>query len=340
MSERILTAALDRLASGEDLDQAGAGEVLAEIMEGRAGEIETAGILIALRTKGETVEELVGMARTMRRLATRVEPGREDVVDTAGTGGGPSTFNVSTVAALVAAGAGCAVAKHGNRSNTSLCGSADLLEELGVPLDLSPREIAASIDENGFGFMFAPFHHEAMRHVVPVRQALGVRTVFNLLGPLTNPAGARRQVVGISDRAFQDRIAAALAGLGAEHALVVSAADGTDEIALTAPTRVLELRDGEIREWTVEPEQIGLRPARADELTGGTPAENADTARRILAGEDSPGRDLVLVNAAAAILVAGLGDDLAEGVDLAAAAIDSGAAARVLERLVVREDER
>ena len=330
--------ALERLASGEDLDERGAEQVLAEIMEGRAGEIEIAGILIALRTKGETVDELVGMARTMRRLATRVEPGRDDVVDTAGTGGGPSTFNVSTVAALVAAGAGCAVAKHGNRSNTSLCGSADLLEELGVSLDLSPEEIAASIDGNGFGFMFAPLHHEAMRHVVPVRKALGVRTVFNLLGPLTNPAGARRQVVGISDRAFQDRIAAALVGLDAEHALVVSAADGTDEIALTAPTRILEVRDGEVREWTVDPDRLGLRPATPDELAGGTPAENADTARRILAGEDSPGRDLVLANAAAAILVAGRADDLAEGVGIASEAIDSGAAARVLERLVARED--
>lgn len=340
MSDQILTETLDRLASGEDLDERGAEQVLAEIMEGRAGEIEIAGILIALRTKGETVDELVGMARTMRRLATRVEPGRDDVVDTAGTGGGPSTFNVSTVAALVAAGAGCAVAKHGNRSNTSLCGSADLLEELGVPLDLSPEEIAASIDENGFGFMFAPLHHEAMRHVVPVRKALGVRTIFNLLGPLTNPAGARRQVVGISDRAFQDRIAAALAGLDAEHALVVSAADGTDEIALTSPTRILEVRNGEVREWTVEPDQLGLRPAEPEELAGGTPAENADTARRILAGEDSPARDLVLVNAAAAILVADRADDLTEGVGIASEAIDSGAAARVLERLVAREDGR
>lgn len=340
MSDQILTETLDRLASGEDLDERGAEQVLAEIMEGRAGEIEIAGILIALRTKGETVDELVGMARTMRRLATRVEPGRDDVVDTAGTGGGPSTFNVSTVAALVAAGAGCAVAKHGNRSNTSLCGSADLLEELGVPLDLSPEEIAASIDENGFGFMFAPLHHEAMRHVVPVRKALGVRTIFNLLGPLTNPAGARRQVVGISDRAFQDRIAAALAGLDAEHALVVSAADGTDEIALTSPTRILEVRNGEVREWTVEPDQLGLRPAEPEELAGGTPAENADTARRILTGDDSPARDLVLVNAAAAILVAGRADDLTEGVGIAAEAIDSGAAARVLERLVAREDGR
>ena len=340
MPDPVLTGALDRVASGEDLDESAAAEVLAEIMEGRAGEIQTAGFLTALRTKGETVEELTGMARTMRRLATHVTPGRDDVVDTAGTGGGPSTFNVSTVAALVAAGAGCAVAKHGNRSNTSRCGSADLLEELGVPIDLSPEDTAESIDRVGFGFMFAPLHHEAMRHVVPVRKELGVRTAFNLLGPLTNPAGARRQVVGISDRAFQDRVARALLGLGAEHALVVSADDGTDEIALTAPTRVVEVAEGRVGEWTVEPGDLGLRAADPGELAGGSPAENADTARRILAGEDSAGRDLVLANAAAAIVVAGRAVDLPEGIGLAAGSIDSGAAARVLDQLVDRADGR
>lgn len=340
MPDPDLTGALDRVASGEDLDEAAAADVLASIMEGRADEIQTAGLLIALRTKGETVEELVGMARTMRRLATQVTPGRDDVVDTAGTGGGPSTFNVSTLAALVAAGAGCAVAKHGNRSNTSRCGSADLLEELGVPLDQSPEEIAASIDRVGFGFMFAPLHHEAMRHVVPVRKALGVRTAFNLLGPLTNPAGARRQVVGISDRAFQDRMARALLGLGAEHALVVSAEDGTDEIALTAPTRVVEIRGDEVSEWTVEPGALGLRAAQPGEIAGGSPAENAEMARRVLSGEHSPGRDLVLANAAAAIYVAGRAGDLTEGVVVASESIDSGATARVLEQLVEREDGR
>jgi anthranilate phosphoribosyltransferase len=336
----ILTGAIDRVASGDALDEAAAAEVLAEIMEGRADEVQTAGLLMALRTRGETVDELVGMARTMRRLATHVEPHRDDVVDTAGTGGGPSTFNVSTVAALVAAGAGCAVAKHGNRSNTSRCGSADLLEALGVPLDLTPDQIADSIDQIGFGFMFAPLHHEAMRHVVPVRKALGVRTVFNLLGPLTNPAGARRQVVGISDRTFQDRMASALLGLGVEHALVVSADDGTDEIALTAPTRVLEVRDGGISESTLEPDALGLRAAEPSEVAGGSPDENATIATRILAGEDLVGRDLVLVNAAAAIVVAGRAADLPEGIVVAAEAIDSGSAARVLERLVDREDGR
>lgn len=334
MPEQPLTELLERVASGEDLDAATAGEALSVIMEGRADDIQTAGFLIALRTKGETTEELTGMARTMRNLATAVESTRADLVDTAGTGGGPSTLNVSTVAALVAAGAGCAVAKHGNRSSTGRCGSADLLEELGVPLDLSPAEVVASIDEIGFGFMFAPLHHEAMRHVVPVRKALGVRTVFNLLGPLTNPAGARRQVVGVADGRFQRPVAEALLALGAEQALVVSGEDGTDEIALTAPTRILEVTQGGIEGSTVTPEDLGLRPVDPSEVAGGSPAENAEATRRILDGEKSAGRDFVLANAAAAIFVAGRADSLLEGIGLAGEAIDSGEAARILERLV------
>lgn len=334
MPDQVLTRAIDRLASGEDLEAGEVESVLTVIMEGGADEVQTAGFLIALRTKGETVEELAGMARTMRRLATPVSPERQDVVDTAGTGGGPSTINASTIAALVAAGAGCAVAKHGNRSNTSLCGSADLLEELGVPIDLTPEEIAASIDQVGFGFMFAPLHHEATRYVVPVRKALGVRTAFNLLGPLTNPAAAKRQVVGVSDREFQETVAGALSTLGSEHALVVSAEDGTDEIALTAPTRIFEVREGEIEEWSVEPSGLGLREASPDELAGGTPAENAEATRKILSGEDSAGRDFAVANAAAAIFVAGRAETLADAIPIATESIDSGAAARVLERLV------
>lgn len=334
MPDSLLTGVIDRLASGTDLDQASAAEALGVIMDGRSDDVQTAAFLIALRTKGETVDELVGMARTMRNLTTAVDAGRGDLVDTAGTGGGPSTFNVSTVAALVAAGAGCALAKHGNRSSTSRSGSADLLEELGVPLDLSPAEIVSSIDEIGFGFMFAPLHHEAMLHVVPVRKALGVRTAFNLLGPLTNPAGARRQVIGISDRKFQDRMAEALVELEAEHALVVSGDDGTDEIALTAPTRVLEVRDGQVDEWDITPEEFGYRTVGPDEVAGGSPADNAETARRILACEQFPGREFVLLNAAAAILVSGRVGTFEEGIGIAAESIDSGAAARVLERLV------
>ena len=334
MPDSLLTGVIDRLASGTDLDQASAAEALGVIMDGRSDDVQTAAFLIALRTKGETVDELVGMARTMRNLATAVNAGRGDLVDTAGTGGGPSTFNVSTVAALVAAGAGCALAKHGNRSSTSRSGSADLLEELGVPLDLSPAEIVSSIDEIGFGFMFAPLHHEAMLHVVPVRKALGVRTAFNLLGPLTNPAGARRQVIGISDRQFQDRMAEALVELDAEHALVVSGDDGTDEIALTAPTRVLEVRDGQVDEWDLSPEDFGFRTVGPDEVAGGSPADNAETTRRVLAGEQFPGREFVLLNAAAAIFVSGSVGTFEEGIGIAAESIDSGAAARVLERLV------
>ncbi len=210
MPNDILTRAIDAVASGEHLTADHASAALAEIMEGRAGEVQTAAFLIALRAKGETVAELVGLARTMRGLAAEVEVGRDDLVDTAGTGGGPTTFNVSTTAALIAAGAGCAVAKHGNRSATSRSGSADVLEALGVKIDLGPEDVATCIDEVGFGFMFAPRHHAAMKHVVPVRKELAVRTIFNFLGPLTNPAGARRQLLGVSDRHYQETIAEAL----------------------------------------------------------------------------------------------------------------------------------
>ncbi len=225
--------------------------------------MQTGAFLIALRAKGETVPELVGLARTMRSLAAPVETSRDDLVDTAGTGGGPSTFNVSTTAALVAAAAGCAVAKHGNRSNTSKCGSADLLEALGVNIELDPEQVGRCIDEVGFGFMFAPRHHAAMAHVVPVRKELGVRTIFNFLGPLTNPAGAERQLLGVSDRHYQETIAEALVGLGSVRAMVVAAEDGVDELSISARTRVIEVADGRTEEWFVEPGEFGLAAARA-----------------------------------------------------------------------------
>ncbi len=253
MPNPILTCAIDELASGSHLTADHASAVLDEVMEGRASEIQTAAFLIALRAKGETVAELVGLARTMRRLAAPVESGREDLVDTAGTGGGPSTFNISTAAALVAAGAGCAVAKHGNRSNTSRSGSADLLEALGVRIELAPAAVARCIDELGFGFMFAPRHHAAMKHVVPVRKELAVRTIFNFLGPLTNPAGASRQLLGVSDRRYQETVAEALVGLGCERALVVCSDDGVDEISIGDRTRVVEVADGRTEEWFVDP---------------------------------------------------------------------------------------
>ena len=232
MPNEILTRAIDAVCSGMHLTADHASAVLDEIMEGRAGEVQTGAFLVALRAKGETVAELTGLARTMRRLAASVEAGRDDLVDTAGTGGGPSTFNISTAAALVAAGAGCAVAKHGNRSNTSRSGSADLLEALGVNIELGPPEVARCIEETGFGFMFAPRHHAAMKHVAPVRKELAVRTIFNFLGPLTNPAGATHQLLGVSDRRYQETIAEALVALGCERALVVAADDGLDEISI------------------------------------------------------------------------------------------------------------
>lgn len=340
MPNEILTRAIDAVASGSDLTADHASAVLEEIMEGRSDEVQTAAFLIALRTKGETVPELVGLARTMRVKATRVESDREDLVDTAGTGGGPSTFNVSTVAALVAAGAGCAVAKHGNRSNTSRCGSADLLEELGVSIDAPPEATARQISEIGFGFMFAPVHHAAMAHVVPVRKALAVRTAFNLLGPLTNPAGANRQVVGVAERSFQENVAEALIGLGTVHSLVVSADDGLDEISVAGPTRIIEVRDARSREIVISPGDLGLEEADLSEVAGGDPSANAAVARAVLSGESGPARDLVLANAAAAIYVGGGAESLSEGVPVAADSIDSGRALRTLEALVASAPER
>jgi anthranilate phosphoribosyltransferase len=330
----ILTEAIDALASRRDLTSERAAAVLAEIMEGNASEVQTAAVLIALRTKGETVDELVGLATTMRRLATPVRAGRDDLIDTAGTGGGRPTFNVSTTAALIAAGAGCAVAKHGNRSATGLSGSADVLEALGVRIDLGPEEVARCIRDAGFGFMFAPAHHGATRFVVPVRKELAVRTIFNFLGPLTNPAGATRQVIGVSDPAFLDTIAGALAKLGARKALVVSSADGLDEMSTSGTTRVVEVDGPEVRSYEVSPEDVGLPRARGEDLAGGTPDVNAAIARAILEGERGPRRDLAVLNAGAAIYVAGRADTLENGVRAAEAAVDDGRAAARLDHLV------
>jgi anthranilate phosphoribosyltransferase len=329
----ILTRAIDAAASGQHLTTDHASTVLTEIMEGRSDDVQTGAFLIALRTKGETVPELIGLARTMRSLASPVEVSG-DLVDTAGTGGGPSTFNVSTTAAIVAAGAGCAVAKHGNRSSTSLSGSADLLEALGVNIEIPTERVAASVEETGFGFMFAPRHHKAMAHVIPVRKALAVRTIFNFLGPLTNPAGAKRQLMGVSDRRYQESIAEALVGLGTERALVVSGDDGVDEISITGPTRVIEVSDGSTSEEFLSPGDFDLQTAELGDVTGGTPEENATATRAVLEGEKGPRRDIVVLNAAAAILVGGKAEDMGGGVAAAQEAIDSGAAAAVLARLV------
>jgi anthranilate phosphoribosyltransferase len=345
MAHAILTAATDALASGKDLSADQTAEVLAEIMHGEVSEIQIAGFLIALRTKGETVEELEGLARTMRELAAHVPTGREDLLDTAGTGGGRSSFNVSTTAALIAAGAGCAVAKHGNRSATSRSGSADLLEALGARIDLAPDGVAACIDEAGFGFMFAPAHHQATRFVIPVRRELAVRTIFNLLGPLTNPAGARRQLIGVSDAAFIERMAGALARLGVDRALIVAGEDGLDEVSADAPTKVAEVNGEEIRHYVLTPEEVGVERGASSQPVpaGGTPAENALLTRAILqmgadadssAGERAAGERLAVINAGAAIYAAGAAGSIAEGVQAARAALADGAAANALERFV------
>jgi anthranilate phosphoribosyltransferase len=300
-------------------------------MAGEASETQIAGFLIALRTKGETVEELAGLAATMRALATPVPCDRHDLVDTAGTGGGRPTFNVSTTAALIAAGAGCALAKHGNRSATGLSGSADVLEALGARIDLGPAAVAQCIDEAGFGFMFAPTHHQATRFVIPVRRELAVRTIFNFLGPLTNPAGARRQLIGVSDPAYLDRMAGALARLGVDRALVVSSEDGLDEMSTSAPTHVVEVNGDAIERYVVAAQDVGLDTTTPDAVVGGPPEANAATTRAILTGEPGPRRDLALLNAGAAIYAGGVAASLREGVDAAREAIDSGAAQRTTE---------
>ena len=277
-----LTAAIDALASRRDLTAEQASEVLGEIMHGEVSETQIAGFLIALRTKGETVQEIAGLARTMRALAAHVPVDRDDLLDTAGTGGGRSSFNVSTTAALIAAGAGCAVAKHGNRSATSRSGSADLLEALGARIELSPEQVAACIEQTGFGFMFAPAHHQATRFVVPVRRDLAVRTIFNILGPLTNPAGARRQLVGVSDQRFLEPMAGALASLGVDRALLVAGEDGLDEVSASAPTRVLEVNGEQITSYVLEPQEMGIAPGTPEPAPGGSPQENAAVTRAIL----------------------------------------------------------
>jgi anthranilate phosphoribosyltransferase len=340
MPNAILTDAIDALASRRDLSAQQAGEVLAEIMHGEASETQIAAFLIALRTKGETVAELTGLARTMRALAAHVPTERQDLLDTAGTGGGRSTFNVSTTAALIAAGAGCAVAKHGNRSATSRSGSADLLEALGARIDLTPEGVAECIGEAGFGFMFAPAHHQATRFVVPVRRELAVRTIFNLLGPLTNPAGARRQLIGVSDPRFLETIAGALAQLGVDRALVVASEDGLDEISASAPTNVVEVNGEEIARYVLTPAELGIEQSseQSGAIGGGTPQENAALTRAILqggrGGARPAGQALAAVNAGAAIYAAAGAETIAEGVQAAYAALADGHAANALERFV------
>ena len=337
MPNDTLTRAIDALASGHDLTQEEASAVLSEIMAGEASETQIAGFLIALRTKGETVEELAGLAATMRAMATAVVPcARDDLVDTAGTGGdGQATINISTAAALVAAAAGAAVAKHGNRAVSSASGSADVLEALGFSLDCPPERIERSIDELGFGFLFAPTHHPGFRHAAPVRRELATRTVFNVLGPLTNPAGARAQVVGVYDAALVRTIAEVLSRLGARRAFVVHGAFGIDELSPAGPNLVCEVVDGEVREREVDPQALGLRRCAPQELRGGSPSENAAVIRAVFSGDEQGAkRDAILLNAAGAIAAGGHAEDLQDGLEAAREVVDSGAAAERLDALV------
>ena len=338
MPNEILTYAIDRLAGGNDLSTAEAESVLEQIMSGSSSEVQTGAFLVALRTKGETVEEIVGLARTMRRFSTRVDLSGVKLVDTCGTGGDKShSFNISTTAAFVVAGAEAIVAKHGNRSATSQCGSADVLEALGANLSISAHDVARCIEEAGIGFMFAPLHHQAMKHVVPVRQELGVRTIFNFLGPLTNPADAGYQVIGVSDSSYLKVMARALKMLGCKRGLVVHGSDGLDEITITGPTEVAEVseEDEDLKLYTIQPEDFGLEPAGSQELLkGGDAQANAKILRSVLDGETGVRRDIVILNAGAALYAVGIAGSIKAGVKLAARSIDSGAARERLEAFI------
>jgi anthranilate phosphoribosyltransferase len=331
----VIQEALVQVLEKNDLSRATAREVMGEIMRGEATSVQMAGFLVALRAKGETAAEIAGCAEAMREHVLPVHPTREDVVDVVGTGGdGARTFNISTTAAIVAAAAAAAVAKHGNRAVSSVSGSADVLEALGFVLEQPPERIAESIDRLGFGFMFAPVHHPAMRHAAPVRRELGTRTVFNVLGPLTNPAGVRAGIFGVYSPALVRTIADVLAALESSRAFVVHGAHGIDELSPAGPNAVCEVVEGGVSERTIDPRELGIERCDPGELAGGTPEENARTVREILAGARGGKRDAVLLNAGGAIAAAGHAGDLREGIALAAEAIDSGRAGERLEELV------
>jgi anthranilate phosphoribosyltransferase len=331
----MIQDAIAELLAGRSLDEAGARAAMDEIMSGEATQAQTAGFLVALRMKGETADEIVGCARALRDHVVPVEPKRDDLVDTAGTGGdGAHTLNISTAAALVAAAAGAGVAKHGNRAVSSASGSADVLEALGFDLELPPERIARSIDELGFGFIFAPAHHPGFRHAAPVRRELGTRTVFNVLGPLTNPAGARAQIVGVYSAELVPVIADVLCRLGARRAFVVHGAAGIDELSPAGSNLVGEVADGEVTMRTIDPTDLGVPRCAPGDLRGGSPEENAAAIRGILHGENGPRRDAILLNAAGAIAASGHAADLWEGLVVAERAVASGATAERLDELV------
>jgi anthranilate phosphoribosyltransferase len=330
----MIAELIRKVADGQDLAPEEAHAAMTEIMEGQASPVQLASFLVALRMKGETVTEVTEFARVMREHAVRVSPSRRPLVDTCGTGGDVlKTFNVSTAAAFVAAGAGAAIAKHGNRSVSSKCGSADVLEALGIRIERSAEEVARCVDEIGIGFMFAPAFHPAMKHAMPVRRELGLRTVFNALGPLTNPAGAEAQVIGVYSASLTTLHAGVLRNLGCRRAFVVHGLDGLDELSTVGKTQVAELRDGQVSTYELAPEDLGLRRSSAEEIAGGGSQENAEMLVGVLEGRNGPRRDIVLLNAAAAIAAGGLAGTLAEGLAAAAEAVDSGAALAKLDKL-------
>jgi anthranilate phosphoribosyltransferase len=329
-------AVLGALSTGRDLPAAQARAAMAEILDGAATPAQVAGFIVALRMKGETVDELAGLLEAMLAAAERVElPPGSDVVDVVGTGGDRAhTINVSTLAALVVAGAGGRVCKHGNRAASSSAGSADVLEALGVRIDCGPTEVARCVADAGIGFCFAPRYHPAMRHAGPTRRELGIPTAFNILGPLANPAGARRLMIGVADGSMAERMAGVLAARGAERALIVHGDDGLDELTISTTSHVVELRDGDVRTYEIDPAALGIERAPAESVVGGDPATNAALARRVLDGERGPHRDIVVLNAAAGLVAAGLADDVAGGLDAARASLDQGRAAAALDKLV------
>ena len=330
-----MQAAIARLLDGHDLTREEAREAMNTIMSGEATPAQIGGFLVALRLKGETADEIAGCAEAMRAHVLAVRPKREDLVDTAGTGGaGGRTFNISTAAALVAAAAGAGVAKHGNRAVSSNSGSADVLEALGFNLELPADRIAESIDTLGFGFLFAPTHHPAMKHAAPVRRELAARTVFNVLGPLTNPAGARAQVVGVYSPDLVKTLAEVLASLGARRAFVVHGAGGIDELSPAGRNLVCEVVDGGVREREIDPLELGIERCAPEALRGGSPEENAAAIRDVFAGGNGGRRDAILLNAAGAIAAGGHAEDLREGLELARRTVASGAAAERLEALI------
>jgi anthranilate phosphoribosyltransferase len=326
--------AIAALLEGRSLSEQETAAVIGDVMDGQATPAQIGAVLALLRCKGETVDELTGAARAMRAKVTPVDGGARAVLDTCGTGGdGRGTFNVSTAAALVAAAAGCAVAKHGNRAVSGAVGGADVLERLGVNIDVGPAQTEALLRDTGFGFLFAPLLHAAMRHAAGPRREIGVRTIFNLLGPLTNPAGARHHLLGVFDVRWVEPLAHVLGRLGSVHALVVHGDDGLDEITTTAPTDVAELRGGEVRRFRIEPEEAGFARRALAELQVSSAEESAALIRSVLAGRDGAARDIVLLNAGAAIYAADRAPSIAAGIAAARAAVDSGKARETLERV-------